>query len=215
MLLVWQRSIFSSVLKLSASSEGSTSPATALGLTLTATLPFGVAVADCCLGQLLTLDASRRLWRCAPGSSLTADEGAAGSSAGTTYVMSTSVATLGTYAVIFSASTATAHPNLADVWSPPPPPPGTGGAASLAAADNATDGGSGTNSTGSGAGGSALSPYVAAFAMALLFLAALISCVGLCVKGSPMEFEREEDEDAPEGRKVYPLFPGMPGYSGE
>ena len=47
------------------------------------------------------------------------------------------------------------------------------------------------------------------------FLAALISCVGLCVKGSPMEFEREEDEDAPEGRKVYPLFPGMPGYSGE
>ena len=49
----------------------------------------------------------------------------------------------------------------------------------------------------------------------LLMLSGLISCVGLCKAGSPIEVERASDDDPAHGKKVHPLQPGMPGYSGE
>ena len=204
----WQRSIFSPVVQLSAASDGATTPATALTLVLTTTLPSGVALSDACLGQLLQLDASRRLWRCTPGASLDAggSSGTTDSSGGTTYSLSASLSGLGTYAVIFSSSAASAHPNLGDVLSPPPPP----AVVVVEVAANAT-----TNSTGGSGSASGFSAFMAMLSFFLLMLSGLISCIGLCKAGSPIEVERTGEDDPAHGKKVVPLQPGMPGYSGE
>ena len=211
----WQRSIFSPIVQLRAAADGAAAPATPLRLVLTAALPSGVALSDACLGQLLQLDANRRLWRCAPGASLDAggSSGTAGSSGGTTFLLSASLSDLGTYAVVFSSSAASAHPNLGDVLPPPPPPP----AVVVVGASDATNATS-NNSTSSSSEGSGFSAFVALLTLFLLMLSALISCYGLFRAGSPIEVERTGEDEPAYGKKVHPrgpLMPHMPGFSGE
>ena len=174
-----------------------------LEASLSAALPRGVALTDTCLGQLLRIDASRSVWRCVPGSTVSVQ--------GSGTAVSVSLDTFGTYALVFSSSAAAEHPNIHDVTSPPPTPV----AVATAAAPGCSQANSSMTNTTADAIESGFSGLVAAFSLSMLTLAAFIGCVGLCCAGSPIQLQREEGEDDHTSSKIHPLYPGMPGYSGE